>query len=222
MEVDAHGCWFCSWYAGMIKLFFGKPGEGKSAEVVARVFDEYEKEGRTVYSNIPLAFPFTPITSLSDLLGVRDGVVVLDEVQRYVAAEEWQTIPSELRLKLQEHRHHGLDIYGMTQHPSFIAPSMRRLVGEWWQVKKMIGSGQKAKRVWGVIMSSRVILLRMADDEPIVERLGIMPEYRLLTREVVDRYDSYGDTIPWVEKDVIEEVTRYRICPGCGTKRKVL
>jgi len=207
----------------MIYEFIGLPGEGKTHEMVSRAHDlQLQYPELKTYSNIHVAWPHIRLRSLEDLLQARNGIVILDESQRYFDAYDWQKLPQELRLKMQEHRHHGLEVFCTTQHPSFIAPSMRRIVHSWFSVRKLVGSRQGTEKPWGVILTREVEMYNATAELPDLIVKSFLPEVRLITKESVALYDSYGDIEEFEDDDVIEVVTRYKTCQECGAKRKVL
>ena len=70
----------------MISLVIGRQGSGKTLFLVKKAYDYY-LEGKTIYSNIKLNFPFKPI-SLRDIIDckLRNAVVILDEVHLLLSA----------------------------------------------------------------------------------------------------------------------------------------
>ena len=70
----------------MITLVIGRQGSGKTLFLVKKAYDYY-LEGKTIYSNIKLNFPFKPI-SLRDIIDCRltNAVVILDEIHLLLSA----------------------------------------------------------------------------------------------------------------------------------------
>lgn len=59
-----------------------------------------------------------------------DGsVIVIDESQRIFGNEGTRARPEKIA-RFETHRHQGLDIHLITQHPSLLAPAVRKLVGK--------------------------------------------------------------------------------------------
>lgn len=59
-----------------------------------------------------------------------DGsVIVIDEAQRVFGNEGTRARPEKIT-RFETHRHQGLDIHLITQHPSLLAPAVRKLVGK--------------------------------------------------------------------------------------------
>lgn len=105
----------------------GVPGSGKTASMVQRGFLR-RHSGTAIYANIPLyelrmwlgkplrpefyGFPWgVYIANAEDLLTVRRGTVLLDEVDMWFAAVEWQRIGFEARRAWTQSRKQGLDIF---------------------------------------------------------------------------------------------------------------
>lgn len=207
----------------MITLYSGNPGNGKTLACVRAVYAEFLL-GRTVYSNIPLKFPHIRYGSLNELVGAEEGVILMDEAQVYFDARQWDSVPAELRVKLQQHRKQALDIFATTQHPAFLEPTYRRLVAEFWFCRKVIGSKwpPKAKDVvvkpWGVIMLSKVSMEDIMRDKEVPRREGM--EFFLLTSSLTELYDTRY-VVPSLERDdVISETFKFKVC-SLGHKHKV-
>lgn len=128
----------------MIVLVTGAPGAGKTACVVHLISGaEYQK--RPLYvSGIPeLTIPHQPLddswlerTGPEDAGSGREGVrlsevpdgavLVIDEAQRVYRPSS--KVPPGVSA-LETHRHHGLDLILVTQHPNLLHSNVRRLVG---------------------------------------------------------------------------------------------
>lgn len=118
----------------MIHLITGAPGTGKSLLAVEIILDNSLSENpRPIFSNIngldfeklrcfPLDNPEEwhtyPVGSL----------LVIDECQRYFPPRpNGSKVPQNIA-EFETHRHHGLDIILLTQHPTFIDANIRKLV----------------------------------------------------------------------------------------------
>lgn len=207
----------------MITLFSGNPGNGKTLACVRAVYSEFLL-GRKVYSNIPLKFPHERYSSLTELVGAEEGVILMDEAQSYFDARQWDNVPVELRMKLQQHRKQALDVFATSQHPAFLEPTFRRLVAEFWFCRKVIGSKWPPKskkdaiKPWGVIMLSRVSMEDIMRDKEVPRREGM--EFFLLSSSLTELYDTRFVVQPLERDDVISEVFKYKVC-SLGHKHKV-
>jgi hypothetical protein len=68
---------------------------------------------------------------ITELLEVRDGIIVMDEAQNLLDSRNWESLPAEFSNKLRQHRKHNLDLYATTQNMGTIDINMRRLVQRW-------------------------------------------------------------------------------------------
>ncbi|UOO76747.1 zonular occludens toxin domain-containing protein [Neisseria sp. Dent CA1/247] len=130
----------------MIILQTGVPGSGKTASVVNMLMSDEsythftdkdgQKKKRPLFVN---GIPELQIEheELSDQQikeqGLQDflpygSLVIIDEAQRLMGMRSAAVKVPEHIEKLALHRHHGLDIVLITQHPSFLDSFVRRLV----------------------------------------------------------------------------------------------
>lgn len=125
----------------MIFVYTGKTGSGKTWSMVHDAFKQWKK-GIDVYSNIPLFFErrrhnFSKVgkiyyyESITELLSVSDGLILMDEAQVLMNARNWENLPLEFQWKLQQHRKHRLDLYATAQNMGTIDITLRRLVQDW-------------------------------------------------------------------------------------------
>lgn len=130
----------------MIILQTGVPGSGKTASVVNMLMTDEtythftDKDGikkeRPLFVNginelmIPhqiLEDEQIKMQPLQDFLPY-GSLVIIDEVQRLMGSRSPASKVPEYIEALATHRHHGLDIVLITQHPSFLDPFVRKLV----------------------------------------------------------------------------------------------
>ena len=80
----------------MISLVIGRQGSGKTLFLVKKAYDYY-LEGKTIYSNIKLNFPFKPI-DYNDIIECRlkNAVVILDEVHLLLSSRNSMSRRSRL------------------------------------------------------------------------------------------------------------------------------
>ncbi|TKC83427.1 hypothetical protein FAZ69_23330 [Trinickia terrae] len=131
-----------------IELVTGVPGSGKTLLAVSRLPKEIKAGRRIVVNGIrDLAIDH----ELWDDDMVREwhkhckpnDVIVIDEVQRI-----WPPVSASVKAtedieKLHVHRHFGVDIVLITQHPNRMNKTIRDLVGRHVHVKRLFG-GHKA------------------------------------------------------------------------------
>lgn len=130
----------------MITVVEGRPGMGKSVWLCAEVL-RWLRAGRTVYTNIEIkdqkilrkyADKLFYIESLEDIITLREGKVVLDEVQTYLNSRNWDKLDIRFQLLLQQHRKRGLDIIGATQSIKRADVVFRELVQVFYRIRKVI------------------------------------------------------------------------------------
>lgn len=125
----------------MLTLITGAPGAGKTAALVSllrefttskRVDNGVSVASRPIYCDgIPdLAIAHEPLNVQRWHETVPDGsIIVIDECQRHWRpGSSGARIPPEIAA-LETHRHRGIDVYVLTQHPSLLHSNVRRLVG---------------------------------------------------------------------------------------------
>jgi len=114
----------------MLTLVTGTPGSGKTLFVVHELSKVTD---RTIYHDgIPLTTGKLPWIEISgrDWASVPDGsIVVIDEAQRiWGTRDPKKPVPPEISA-METHRHRGIDIWVITQHPKLLDHHLRRLVG---------------------------------------------------------------------------------------------
>jgi len=73
----------------------------------------------------------TYFDDITELIEIRDGVIMMDEAQNLLDARNWENLPLEFSNKLRQHRKHNLDLFATTQSLGTIDRNMRRLVQKW-------------------------------------------------------------------------------------------
>ena len=125
----------------MISLTTGLPGAGKTLWTIAYVKALAEKEHRPVfYSGIKdLALDWHEFDA-ENWMGCPDGsIIVIDECQRIFRPRGSGAKVPEYVSALETHRHHGLDIFLITQHPMLMDANVRRLTERHWHVARRFG-----------------------------------------------------------------------------------
>jgi len=135
-----------------INLRTGLPGHGKTSSTVLEVMRRGQAENRTVYyfgikdCMIP---GWVELSSAADWPSVPDGsIVLIDEAQTlYRPRQHGAAVPPYVSA-LETHRHRGLDLYFITQHPMLIDNNVRRLVDEHRHVVRQFGSHYVREFSW--------------------------------------------------------------------------
>jgi len=135
-----------------INLRTGLPGHGKTSSTVLDVMRRAESEKRTVYySGIKdcMVPGWVELSSAADWPSVPDGsIVLIDEAQTlYRPRQHGSAVPPYVSA-LETHRHRGLDLYFITQHPMLIDNNVRRLVDEHRHVVRQFGSHYVREFSW--------------------------------------------------------------------------
>jgi len=128
----------------MITVVEGRPGMGKTIYLVSEILN-YLNWGHHVYTNVTLTLPdgytrsprLHQIDSLEDIVNLRSGKIVLDEVQTYLNSRNWDKLDIRFQLLLQQHRKRGLDILGATQSVKRADVVFRELIQNFYAIRKI-------------------------------------------------------------------------------------
>jgi zona occludens toxin len=135
----------------LITFITGLPGNGKTLYAVSTVFEMAEKEGRTVYQNgIPdLTLPHQVLEDPKKWYEVPDGsIILIDECQRtFVNRNSSSAVPKYVS-EFETHRHHGFDIFLITQRPSLVDSHVRALAGCHIHVHRPFGYNWATLQQW--------------------------------------------------------------------------
>ena len=124
----------------MLNLITGTPGSGKTLWTIDQL---KEVEDRPIYYHgIPeLALDWYQLDDPAQWAEkVPDGaIVVIDEVQKTFGPRPPKDgVPNGVR-ELETHRHRGIDLYWVTQHPTLLDHHARRLVGRHVHIQRNKG-----------------------------------------------------------------------------------
>ncbi|CAB1221488.1 zonular occludens toxin domain-containing protein [Acinetobacter bouvetii] len=144
-----------------IQLITGKPGSYKSAYLMSMALDEIQK-GRLVYfCNFrglqAEKYQLNVLDHFNEWASVPDGaLVIIDEVQEFTrdvpTNAKTEELPQWMTL-LEKHRHRGIDIFVVTQHPMFIHTHIRRLLEKHIHMQRVQGMPWSNKREWQQVCS---------------------------------------------------------------------
>lgn len=121
-----------------IYIYTGLPGSGKTYVLVRKAL-VFLKQKKHVWSNFKIIPPvgfesyLHAWSSVSDLRGVKNGIILMDEAQVYFNSRKWADLPVEWHYKLQQHRKEGLHIYGSVQDIKRLDTIMRELVSHYFE-----------------------------------------------------------------------------------------
>lgn len=131
----------------MIELQTGLPGAGKTLHTICRIKAKAEAESRPVYyAGIPgLQLPWIELEDPKKWFECEsNAIIVIDEAQNYFRPRGNGAAVPEHVAKLETHRHLGIDLVLITQHPMLIDSNVRRLCGKHYHSARQFGQ-QKAK-----------------------------------------------------------------------------
>lgn len=118
----------------MISLFTGLPGSGKTLLAIEDILANKQSEKcRALYTNIDgldfEALGCFRLENPEDWFNLPDGsIVVIDECQRFFPPRPNGSKVPESVQHFETHRHQGLDVVLITQHPSLLDNNVRKLV----------------------------------------------------------------------------------------------
>ena len=145
----------------MVYGYTGLPGACKTLSVVAHLW-RLKQRGRRVYANIPLIDtrrkshrefwffgkmsigPWNErtfgrswsdgfVSSLEEVIRLRKGEVLLDEVHTWAGSHKWQSIPDAIRSYLSMQRKDGINIHWTAQDEQRVFNQIRELTGVMWE-----------------------------------------------------------------------------------------
>ncbi len=135
----------------MITLITGTPGAGKTLYALNYVKDLSERENRPVFYNgvNDLKLPWSELEKGEDWHTVPSGsIVLIDECQRVFRPRgNGSSVPKHVEA-LETHRHGGVDLVVITQHPMLVESNVRRLVGRHFHVVRTFGMKRATVHEW--------------------------------------------------------------------------
>lgn len=140
----------------MIVLLTGLPGNGKTLYALNWVKAKAEKEGRPVfYSGIKdlntAVLPWTEFEPEKWAELPAGSIVVIDECQRVFRPRMHGTAVPPFVAALETHRHLGIDLVFITQHPMLVDSNVRRLVGLHFHAVRKFGTQAATIHEWGSV-----------------------------------------------------------------------
>jgi len=130
----------------MITIVEGRPGMGKSIYLVGEIV-RHLRRGKKVYTNVAIndvkfaqkyVNQLFSIDSLEDIVDLREGEIVLDEVHIYLNSRNWDKLDVRFQLFLQQHRKRGLNITGAVQSIKRADVVFRELIQVFYRIKKIV------------------------------------------------------------------------------------
>jgi len=199
----------------MITAVVGRPGEGKSIYLVQQTMYWLSK-GKDVYTNINLKLPvghrFSPqlhtIRGIDDMLEIRSQIVqgvfnkagakiILDELQVYLNSRNWDRLPDDFQLLLQQHRKRGLDIIGATQSIKRADVVFRELIQEFYAIKRLIAFRfPYSKQSFGFFSLVKYDPDSIESSTRSYDRIGLLPTIVFIDPFTFSLYETSQDYVP--------------------------
>lgn len=137
----------------MITVITGVPGSGKTLYALTWLSAKAEKEARQVYysgiADLKLPWIEHDPTKWEEL--PPGSIIVIDECQRvFRPRANGSTVPSYIAA-METHRHRGVDIVLITQHPMLVDQNIRRLCGLHFHVVRVWGTQSATVHEWASI-----------------------------------------------------------------------
>ena len=126
----------------MIELITGTPGSGKTLYAISQIKAKSEKENRPVYYSgiADLTLSWTEIDPEKWFEAPPNSIVVIDECQKVFRPRSFGGQVPQYVSELETHRHKGIDLVFITQHPMLVDSNIRRLVGRHFHVARRFGT----------------------------------------------------------------------------------
>lgn len=192
----------------------GAPGQGKSLYTAYRTYwllkrnEKWESQGnprRPVWSNMKFSPEFEKAwdgyiyywSDANDLTKIRDADIIWDEIATELDARNWPNLNVEMKRFLSQYRKRGVDIYANTQDFSMIDQRARLMITGVRTLTKIIGSRDLSttkpppKTIWGLVLIREVI--NWKETAPDKKKYGLIPDFLLITKELVSIYDTRQD-----------------------------
>lgn len=199
-----------------IHILTGRPGTGKTYRLTEMAI-KFLKEGREVWANKGYTIKDSRIkyyNTISDLVNIRNGVILMDEAQVYLNARRWEELDEQFVYKLQQHRHHGLDIWGTVQNIKRLDVVLRELVSNYYECKFF--SFPFIKFIW-------IREFDIKDAEKTDERrISFGFNFTTIKKEICDMYDTFGDVEDFEDKKKMIITKTFKRCPECGKDRLIM
>lgn len=201
----------------MIKLFDGNPGQGKTYMLANQTLmllvrnKKWFEKGKTktkrkVVTNMALNEEIQNAfvgyidywTDLDQLVTVKEADLIFDDMSTYLDSQRYMDLPVSVKRWLRLHEHYGVDIYGNAQDFLSIDISVRRLVTELNNIKKLIGSRRPSatkpapKIIWGILVLRTVSEMDI-EKERIKRRYIGVPHIEFIKKKVCHVFDTTQD-----------------------------
>jgi len=201
----------------MITIYTGRVGSGKSLVLADRLMTILERNKRyykktnvirEVWTNLELSTKFKNKWSrflntwgtTSQLIGLRDVDIFMEEIGIYFDAQKWKDTTSEEKRFFALHRHYGIDVYGNTQDFSQVDISVRRMTQKLYYLRKLIGSRDPSptkpdiKHIWGLVWFFKLNPIDYQEDEKL-NQMYFNLDFIFITKKLCDIYNTRQDFV---------------------------
>lgn len=129
-----------------VEGYIGLPGSGKTYSMVHRAYYRRRKNpALRVWANFHISLPGGPVELLrklpEDLRNVRDGLVLLDELNIVMPGRLWNKVPAEMMYKFNQTRKSRLDLYYSAQVFDMVDKAAREVTNETWEMSNWANLG---------------------------------------------------------------------------------
>lgn len=183
----------------MIIVIEGLAGSGKTWFAVRLAKKEWLK-GRKIFPNFPLWFDTTGYIkrwhNLDETFNLTEGVLIIDESQKFLDARRWHSLPMTFTEKIAMHRHHHLDIITTTQDLGHIDIRMRQNVHELYKCQTIFRFpyNQSKKPILQLIKINRKMRNYNSDSGRVYwTNYGYTKYYFISKYFTKSYYNTYGD-----------------------------
>jgi Zonular occludens toxin (Zot). len=181
----------------MVQGICGLPGSGKTY-YLAKIGREAIKKGREVYANFSLkgAKPYTDLRQLAD---VREGLILVDEINLLCPSRWWDRFPPNLAYFWSQTRKNQLDLWWSSQHIDRVDKIVREISNWVWEVRKV-----------GFIF---LMVCYLPEQLGKAKRTNFGIKVFPLTKKVYQDYNTYEriEVPAWVNKSFpLDKPRRYR------------
>lgn len=141
----------------MIFIITGRPRNGKSIYALDFIEKKARAENRPVYYHGIKGIKFENWHELKDAKKWMEcppsSIILFDEAHHDFPNRTATSATPPHVLPLNEHGHHGYDMYFISQHPKFLDPNVRGLTQEHWHVVRHFGREKATVHRWDVCKS---------------------------------------------------------------------
>jgi len=188
----------------MIHLILGRQGGGKTILAVAKAYEKY-LEGKTIYSNVALNFPYQQI-KYKDIVNCKlnNGIVLLDEIHLLLPARNSMSKTSREICDgfLSMVRKKNLEIYGTTQTERKVDVRFREETDYYYKVKKFVFNARTKK--WIEVLHNQ----DFSKDIPVIIQAEVLETFNDNTAcisIIANKYYTMFDTLQIIKIEGLDK-----------------